>query len=528
MAARTTGICLGWVLSLGSIVALVAATLVGVAGAAGAAPSTVPVSDNAYWLAAADGAVYNFGGAASYGSMYGKPLNAPIVGMAATPTGKGYWEVASDGGIFTFGTAEFFGSMGGKHLNAPIVGMAATPTGKGYWEVASDGGIFTFGTAEFFGSMGGKHLNAPIVGMAATPTGKGYWEVASDGGIFTFGTAQFQGSMGGTRLNDPITGMTPASTGKGYWEVASDGGIFTFGTAQFQGSMGSDRPPGPVVGMSPTFTGGGYWLTSATGTVSNFGSAENWGSASQVMSPVVAIATTTGTGQKTTPPVYGGGPAASYASGSYGFDVSSYTCNNLPPAPHAIGVVQVAGASFAPLNPCFNKEVAWAGSGLTLYLYLTHGTSVTAEPGCSGNPTAPTSAACNFGYAAGMHAYAMAHAAIGPLANVTWWLDIEEGDWTATTSVNRSTVVGAYDALRAAGPASVGFYFSISNWNDIVGNYNPIGAPLFPAWWSGPPPQYKCVNARAVAASNHDVIPSGPIAVVQYASSSTRDYDYAC
>jgi hypothetical protein len=37
----------------------------------------------------------------------------------------------------------------------PIVGMAATPTGKGYWLVASDGGIFTFGDAVFFGSHAG-------------------------------------------------------------------------------------------------------------------------------------------------------------------------------------------------------------------------------------------------------------------------------------------------------------------------------------------------------------------------------------
>jgi hypothetical protein len=32
--------------------------------------------------------------------------------------------VASDGGIFSF-NAPFFGSMGGKPLNAPMVGMAS-------------------------------------------------------------------------------------------------------------------------------------------------------------------------------------------------------------------------------------------------------------------------------------------------------------------------------------------------------------------------------------------------------------------
>jgi hypothetical protein len=86
--------------------------------------------------------------------------------MAATPDGGGYWLVASDGGIFTFGDAPFLGSMGGKPLNQPIVGMASTSEGGGYWLVASDGGIFTFGDAPFSGSTGSIHLNSPIVGMS--------------------------------------------------------------------------------------------------------------------------------------------------------------------------------------------------------------------------------------------------------------------------------------------------------------------------------------------------------------------------
>ena len=68
----------------------------------------------------------------------------------------GYWEVASDGGIFSFGGARFYGSTGSLHLNAPIVGMAATPDDAGYWLLASDGGIFAFGDAVFYGSTGGS------------------------------------------------------------------------------------------------------------------------------------------------------------------------------------------------------------------------------------------------------------------------------------------------------------------------------------------------------------------------------------
>ena len=206
-----------------------------------------------YWLVASDGGIFNYGDAAFegsagaaaqqahrghgrhprrqgllaggvrrrglqlrrrpfYGSAGAMPLNKPIVGMAATPDGKGYWLVASDGGIFSYGDAQFYGSTGGAPLNKPIVGMAATPDGKGYWLVASDGGIFSYGDAGFYGSTGGTPLNKPIVGMAATPDGKGYWLVASDGGIFNYGDAAFYGSTGGTSINKPIVGMAPSGT----------------------------------------------------------------------------------------------------------------------------------------------------------------------------------------------------------------------------------------------------------------------------------------------------------------------------
>ena len=60
--------------------------------------------------------------------------------------------------------------MGGKPLNQPVVGMAATPDGGGLLAGGHpDGGIFAFGNAAFYGSMGGQPLNQPVVGMAATP-----------------------------------------------------------------------------------------------------------------------------------------------------------------------------------------------------------------------------------------------------------------------------------------------------------------------------------------------------------------------
>jgi hypothetical protein len=96
--------------------------------------------------------------------------------------------VASDGGIFSFGDAHFYGSTGNIRLNHPIVGMAATVTGKGYWLVASDGGIFNFGNARFLGSMIGQPFSSPIVGMTALDgagyTGTGYLVVTVRGELY--------------------------------------------------------------------------------------------------------------------------------------------------------------------------------------------------------------------------------------------------------------------------------------------------------------------------------------------------------
>src|SRR5438093_1237648 len=94
----------------------------------------------------------------------------------------GYWMVAADGGIFSGGNARFYGSTGSLRLNRPIVGMAATPTGKGYWLFASDGGLFSFGDARFFGSAAGSSSStgaARIVGMVPTWDGAGYWQMGS-------------------------------------------------------------------------------------------------------------------------------------------------------------------------------------------------------------------------------------------------------------------------------------------------------------------------------------------------------------
>ena len=250
---------------------------------AGAADAT-GWTNSSYAIVDAAGGVMTFGGAGYYGDTLEVPLQQPIVGGAADPSG-GYWLVASDGGIFTYGDAQFWGSTGGMALNKPIVGMATTPGGGGYWLVASDGGVFTYGDAQFFGSTGGMALNKPIVGMAATPDGGGYWLVASDGGIFTYGDAQFMGSTGSIALNKPVVGMAATADGHGYWLVASDGGVFTYGDAPFWGSTGSIALNEPIVAMTPTRDGNGYWMVGQDAGVFDFGDAGFSGSAQSPLHP---------------------------------------------------------------------------------------------------------------------------------------------------------------------------------------------------------------------------------------------------
>ena len=248
------------------------------------AAAATPCNGYAVLLAHSDGSVTEdspTGGAcpapAFDGSLSGKPLNAPIVGMVTAPGGTGYWLVGADGGVFTFGDTQFYGSTGNLHLNAPVVGMAATPDGRGYWLVAADGGVFTFGDAAFYGSTGNLQLNAPIVGMATDGATGGYWLVGSDGGVFAF-HAPFLGSLGGRNLNAPLRFITGTPDFGGYRMVGADGGVFDFGDAQFYGSAANEGSQGWEA-LAPTPDGMGYWLfenSSGDGvTFSPFGDASS-------------------------------------------------------------------------------------------------------------------------------------------------------------------------------------------------------------------------------------------------------------
>ncbi len=157
-----------------------------------------------YWMVAADGGIFDFGDAPFYGSMGGQaPQRARWSAWPPRrPAGATGWSPPTAASSPS-ATPPFFGSMGGQPLNRPVVGMAATPSGRGYWLVAADGGIFAFGDAAFDGSTGAIRLNQPVVGMAPYGNDAGYWLVAKDGGIFAFGGAPFLGVTGMTGREIP-------------------------------------------------------------------------------------------------------------------------------------------------------------------------------------------------------------------------------------------------------------------------------------------------------------------------------------
>jgi hypothetical protein len=263
------------------------------------------------------GRILATGGATSEGDV--PDANAPVLGLASTPSGKGYFAAGEDGQILTQGDAAFAGDAWTAYTRSgqasltiqgivpgdtqtyatSLAGTSSTvfthwSEPPGYWMVASDGGIFTFGDAGYHGSTGSIHLAQPVVGMAPTPDGGGYWLVAADGGIFTFGDASYFGSTGNLHLNKPIVGIAATPDGGGYWLVASDGGIFTFGDASYFGSTGNVALHKPIVGMAASPDGGGYTLVASDGGIFTFGDAQFHGSTGNVAlnKPIVGMAPT--------------------------------------------------------------------------------------------------------------------------------------------------------------------------------------------------------------------------------------------
>jgi hypothetical protein len=165
--------------------------------------------------------------------------------------------------------------MGSRTLSSPIVGMSATPDGKGYYLVSANGGVFSFGDAYFLGSEPGQ-LPAPIVGIVTFPgvngEGGGYWEVGAGGAVYPFGIAKSYSSMSST---SPIVAMASSSHGLGYWLAAANGHVWDFGDAVRHGWT-TAPPTKPIVALTVTPDSGGYWELGSKGHVYPHGNAVSY------------------------------------------------------------------------------------------------------------------------------------------------------------------------------------------------------------------------------------------------------------
>jgi hypothetical protein len=189
----------------------------------------------------------------------------------------------------------------------------------------------------------------------------------------------------------------------------------------------------------------------------------------------------------------GGSPA------TVGYDISYPQCGGPFPANPAFGIVGVnRGIVFSP-NPCLGagngpSELAWAGGvraqlyantgnpGPALSTHWPNGQTFPRECNTASSPGSDTAnCAYDYGWNAAADSYqtavrayislglAPAGATSTPTANV-WWLDVETGNsWRSDVSLNVAALQGAVAYLQSAGAASVGFYSTQNQWNQITG-----------------------------------------------------------
>ncbi len=233
-----------------------------------ASSESAPVAPAGYWLYTARGSVYGSSGTLLFGSPAERHVRTiSIVGMAASPDGRGYWLASASGRVYAFGDATKAAANAHGH---PIAGIAADPRG-GYWLFTASGNVYRSKGAGSFGSLATRGVvTSSIVGMAATVDGRGYWLVSSSGQVYRFGDAARPGIGARGRL---VAGIVADPRG-GYWLFSPSGNIYRSGGAGWFGSLVTRRVrTSSIVGMAASYDGGGYWLVDSSGRVYAFGDA---------------------------------------------------------------------------------------------------------------------------------------------------------------------------------------------------------------------------------------------------------------
>lgn len=233
-----------------------------------------------------------------------------------------------------------------------------------------------------------------------------------------------------------------------------------------------------------------------------------------------------------------------------GYDISRPQCGGAFPSNPLFGIVGVNGGRPYDANPCLAAEYQWAlGSSTSSYakasFYLN-----TADPGpqlsthwptdattprpCDG--TWSTDCTYDYGWYAAQDSFAKATSSVGVAAAsaARWWLDVEIGNSWADASetpnwaaLNIADLQGAVAFLQSQGVASVGFYSTGYQWNQITGLTASTSGSYFaatlPNWVAGAN-SLKGAQSRCSTAYS---LTGGRVELTQYPSGG-YDADYLC
>ncbi len=192
-----------------------------------------------YWLVTGQGTVYRFAAATKLRAVH---PGHPVAGILADPAG-GYWLFTAKGNVYSPTRANFFGSLAHKQT-APVVGIAATRSGRGYWLLAKNGAVHAFGNARQLPRI---RKPGPYMGIVSSPHG-GYWLYTAKGNVYRSRGTPWYGSTltHGLHLGS-VTGMLATPDARGYWLTTSQGVVSSFGDA---GSFPVPAPAHAIRGIA--------------------------------------------------------------------------------------------------------------------------------------------------------------------------------------------------------------------------------------------------------------------------------------
>lgn len=210
-----------------------------------------------------------------------------------------------------------------------------------------------------------------------------------------------------------------------------------------------------------------------------------------------------------------------YQSGSVGVDISYPNCG-VAIAKASFGIVGVTGGIVYSDNPCL-VEQSKQFSNLSLYINTGLNASsdspyyAAALEECSGDRMC---AAYNYGKNAAVDA--VAYAGSKGVSSNRWWLDVEtENTWDADVMLNRQSLQGAYDALRAHGASLIGAYSTTYQWNEITGGWKNS----WPNWGAS---TWTTAKQAAKYCKGHEFT-GGPTLLIQFRSKQSNvSQDIAC